>query len=144
MKIVKKEIYTEIEINATPEKVWEILTDFTKYSEWNPSVDTIAGDLKIGNLVTVTIKNGNKNSKMKAKITGFKNNISFSWLGKIIPGIRGEHFFIIKPNNDNGIIFIQKEIFEGFLVSLFQKKLEKDGKQNFTEVNITLKKRAES
>jgi uncharacterized protein YndB with AHSA1/START domain len=31
-----KEIHTEIEINASAEKVWRVLTDFAAYSEWNP------------------------------------------------------------------------------------------------------------
>jgi uncharacterized protein YndB with AHSA1/START domain len=30
-----KEIYTEIEINASAEEVWHVLTDFGAYPEWN-------------------------------------------------------------------------------------------------------------
>jgi uncharacterized protein YndB with AHSA1/START domain len=31
-----RELRDEIEIEATPERVWEILTDFAAYPEWNP------------------------------------------------------------------------------------------------------------
>ena len=36
-----KQIKTSIHINATKEKVWEILMDFEKYPEWNPFIKSI-------------------------------------------------------------------------------------------------------
>ena len=36
-----KEIKTEILINATPEKVWSILTSFDNYPNWNPFIKSI-------------------------------------------------------------------------------------------------------
>jgi uncharacterized protein YndB with AHSA1/START domain len=41
---VEKEIVTEIEINAPPSRVWEILTDFEKYPTWNPFIKKISGE----------------------------------------------------------------------------------------------------
>ena len=38
-----KEIKTEILINAAPEKVWSILTNFEKYPDWNPFIKSING-----------------------------------------------------------------------------------------------------
>ncbi len=43
-----KEIKTEIDIHSSSEKVWRILTDFSKYPEWNPFIDRISGELKEG------------------------------------------------------------------------------------------------
>ena len=40
---VEKEIITEIEINAPPSRVWEILTDFEEYTNWNPFIKKISG-----------------------------------------------------------------------------------------------------
>lgn len=40
---VEKEIVTEIEINATPSRIWQILTDFEKYPTWNPFIKKISG-----------------------------------------------------------------------------------------------------
>lgn len=35
------EISTEILINAIPDKIWAILTDFDKYPSWNPFIKYI-------------------------------------------------------------------------------------------------------
>jgi uncharacterized protein YndB with AHSA1/START domain len=32
-----KEVFSEIEIQAPAGRVWQVLTDFANYSEWNPS-----------------------------------------------------------------------------------------------------------
>jgi uncharacterized protein YndB with AHSA1/START domain len=34
---MEKEIITEIEIDASPSQVWQVLTDFEKYLTWNHS-----------------------------------------------------------------------------------------------------------
>jgi len=43
-----KEIKTEIIINTKPEKVWEVLTDFENYPTWNPFIQNIFGEQKVG------------------------------------------------------------------------------------------------
>ena len=40
------EIKTEIAINATPARVWDILTDFAHYSDWNPFVLEVEGTVR--------------------------------------------------------------------------------------------------
>ena len=51
-----KEIKTEILINASPTKVWSILTDFDNYPNWNPFIKSIIGNVKIENKITTRIK----------------------------------------------------------------------------------------
>jgi uncharacterized protein YndB with AHSA1/START domain len=40
---VEKKIVREIEISATPNRVWQVLTDFEKYPTWNPFIKKITG-----------------------------------------------------------------------------------------------------
>ena len=43
-----KELHSEIEIDASAERVWGVLTDFASYSQWNPFIRRIGGKLKVG------------------------------------------------------------------------------------------------
>lgn len=48
----KKSVRHELVINASPEKVWQVLTNTDAYAEWNPIMQLVKGDIKVGNKVT--------------------------------------------------------------------------------------------
>ena len=48
-------VSSEILINATPQKIYSILTDFKDFPNWNPFITSIAGDLQVGKSLAVTI-----------------------------------------------------------------------------------------
>jgi uncharacterized protein YndB with AHSA1/START domain len=50
-----KELHSEIEINAPAERVWELLTDFASYPQWNPFIRTISGQPTKGERLEVRI-----------------------------------------------------------------------------------------
>src|SRR6266571_1159629 len=43
-----KEVSAEIEIEAPAERVWEVLTDFAKFPEWNPFIRQMSGEVRTG------------------------------------------------------------------------------------------------
>ncbi len=43
--VLRKELASSIDINASPEEVWSVLTDFAKFPDWNPFMRWIKGDL---------------------------------------------------------------------------------------------------
>ena len=45
-----------LEIKAPPEVVWEVLTDFPKYGEWNPFVIECRSTLKPGEAMDMRVK----------------------------------------------------------------------------------------
>ncbi|NCP84851.1 MAG: hypothetical protein GW809_05055 [Bacteroidetes bacterium] len=44
----KQELSTSIQINASPEEVWNQLVNFKSYPEWNSFIKTINGTPEIG------------------------------------------------------------------------------------------------
>ena len=134
-------IETQIHINASAEKVWNIFTDFEKYPKWNPFVKSLTGEVAEGNQISAVL------AKMTFKpiVLKFQKNKEFRWLGKLFfKGLfDGEHYFILQENEDNSTTFIHGEDFSGILVGLFKKKLETETKAGFREMNEALKKRAE-
>ena len=140
------ELKTEILINATPEKVWAIFTDFNNYPNWNPFIKSITGDVKVGNTITARIEPpGASGMTFKPKVLAFYANKEFRWLGHLlIKGLfDGEHKFELIDNANGTTTFIQSEKFTGILVSLFKKQLDNNTKKGFEEMNKKLKELAE-
>lgn len=140
------EIKTEILINATPEKVWSILTDFAKYPEWNPFIKSVEGKVMVGEKLTVTImqsaEKGTTFSPKGLKVVPAKELI---WLGQLLlPNIfDGKHKFELIDNSNGTTIFRQSEQFNGILVPFFRKQLENNTATGFEGMNSKLKEEAE-
>ncbi len=143
---MKKEIKTEIVINATPEKIWTLLTDFKNYSNWNPFIKSITGEAVVGNTITTRIEPPDANGMtFKPKVLAFNTNKEFRWMGHFIfPGLfDGEHKFELIDNKNGTVTFTQSEKFNGILVSLFSKMLDTNTVNGFNAMNRKLKELAE-
>ncbi len=143
---MSKEIKTEILINATPEKVWAILTDFSNYPNWNPFIKSVKGEVKVGNKITARIEPPEaKGMTFKPKILIYETNKELRWLGHLLfAGLfDGEHTFELIDNGNGMTTFRQSEKFRGILVPLFKKQLDYNTKRGFEEMNRKLKELAE-
>lgn len=141
-----KEIRTEITINAAPEKVWALLTDFENYPKWNPFIKSLEGEVAVGKKIIARLQApGASEMVFKPTVLAFNKNKEFRWLGHlIIPGLfDGEHKFELKDNNDGTTSFIHSEKFNGILVPLFKKMLDNNTKNGFIEMNEKMKEMVE-
>lgn len=134
-------ISTSITINATPEKVWNVFTDFNSYPEWNPLMIKLEGEVKEGNTIFVDLGT----MSFKPKVLSFENEKELIWKGKLfIPGLfDGKHQFIFNDNGDGTTTLTHSEEFKGLLLPLLKKKMETETKSKFEEFNIALKERVE-
>jgi hypothetical protein len=142
-----KEIHTEIEINAPAEKVWRVLTDFAAYPEWNPFVRRVDGEVSVGARLHVFIQpSWGKGMSFRPTVLVADHNRELRWLGHLwFPGLfDGEHSFLIEPQGDGHVRFVQRERFGGLLLPLLWKMLDGDTRRGFEEMNLALKGRAES
>ena len=141
-----KEIKTEILINAAPEKVWSILTNFEKYPDWNPFIKSINGELKVGNKIIAHLEPPEaKGMTFKPTVLSYEANKEFSWLGHLLfAGLfDGQHKFELIDNKNGTTTFIQSEKFKGILVPLFKKMLDYNTVNGFNAMNKKLKELAE-
>ena len=141
-----KEIKTEIIINAAPEKVWKVLTDFKAYPDWNPFITSIEGEVFEGSKFKVSIQSlGSKSMRFSPICTSYIENVEFSWLGKLMmKGIfDGKHSFELLPLEGGKTKFIHREEFNGLLVSMFWKKLDVNTRWSFEMMNDKLKETVE-
>jgi hypothetical protein len=138
---VAKELNTTIEIDASADTIWTVLTDFSRYGEWNPFIRSIRGKAEQGERLEVFI-NG---MKFRPVILAVKPEHELRWKGKLIlPGIfDGEHQFQIEQIGERRSRLIHREVFSGLLVPLLWNNLDTQTRQGFEEMNHALKSRVE-
>ena len=62
------EVLTTIEIAATPENVWAVLTDLASYPDWHPMYLGVTGQLAAGSTLTITTTHPATGRTMTAKV----------------------------------------------------------------------------
>lgn len=140
-----KKIDTEITINREPSRVWEILTDFEKYPEWNPFIKSISGDKFRGGKLEVELEPPEgKRMKFNPDVLAYEENKELRWKGKLwFKGLfDGEHYLILNDNHDGTTTFIHGEKINGLLVPFVGPTLTKT-RFGFEFMNLALKERCE-
>lgn len=143
-----REISTDIEISAPADAVWRELINFAAYPAWNPFIQSITGDLTQGGSLSVLVcPPNNKSMRFTPVIRELEETKKLVWLGRFLfPGVfDGEHSFELTPLSEHKTRFVHKEKFSGALVPIFwPKKLNKDTRQGFVDMNKALKTRCEA
>jgi len=140
------ELKTEMTINATPDKIWTIITDFKAYPDWNPFIRSVEGVVKQGSKIEAFITPPkSKGMSFKPVILVREERKELRWLGHLLfKGLfDGEHQFLISDNGDGSSTFHQNEKFTGLLVGLFAKSLNTNTKAGFEAMNLALKEKSE-
>jgi hypothetical protein len=135
---------TSVEINASPEQVWAVLTDFDAYPEWNPFVTSIAGVAQPGARLVVRLQPpGGRAITMRPRVRSADHGRRFAWLGHLgVPGLfDGAHEFLL-DGRDGTTMFTQRETFRGALVPFTGRVLART-ELGFEAMNAALKDRAE-
>lgn len=111
----KREIATEMRIDADPAAVWAVLTDGQAYPDWNPFIIQMEGKIAEGEILT------NKILPIGAEVMTFMpevliatENKELRWLGRaFVSGIfDGEHYFQLTPD-EGGTRLVHGEVFSG-------------------------------
>ena len=141
-----KELHSEIEIQASAERVWQLLTDFPGFPQWNPFIRKASGNIRVGERLEIRPQpSGARAMTFRPTVLKAEPNREFRWLGHLlIPGLfDGEHIFTIEPLGGSRVRFTQREVFTGLLVPLLARGLDTDTRRGFEEMNQALKTRAE-
>jgi hypothetical protein len=147
---MEKEISTKIEINASPSRVWQILTDFEKYPTWNPFIKKISGIPARNEKLEVHMPDPRGGMMVfTPDVLVAQRERELRWLGRSEGDVfNGEHCFLIEPiennNNNNKVHFTQSEKFTGSIAASLEGWLDTVVKQNFEDMNRALKQRAEN
>ncbi|MFB7722691.1 MULTISPECIES: SRPBCC family protein [unclassified Nocardia] len=139
-----KSISTDIQIDATPEQVWAVFSDFESYSEWNPFIREAKGTLAVGERLEMRMY------PVTGRPMGFKPRVlvaehakAVTWKGiVVVPGLfDGTHKFTMEAR-DGGTRFVQAEEFGGVLAPFMSGTIASTI-ESFELSNEALKKRVE-
>ena len=139
-------VETEIEIRAPLAHAWKILTDFSRYGEWNPLIVRATGPLVPGSRIAVSVSlPGREAMIFRPTLVVLEEEKELRWRGSLaVPGLfSGEHAFIV-TERDGGILqFVHREHFRGLLVPLLSRRWFERVRHGFEGMNEALKARAE-
>lgn len=139
-------ISTTIDIQASPHAVWDVLTDFPAYRDWNPFMNRIEGAPEVGTKLVVHMSPpGGRGVTFKPTVLAATPGRELRWLGKL--GVRGlfdgEHSFVLTANADGTTHLSHGERFTGVLVALFKSTIN-NSHAGFEAFNSALKQRVET
>lgn len=141
-----KNITTSIIINAPITKVWNVFADFENYSNWNPFIKSVEGNIEKGNQIKVVLTpEGMSEQVFKPQVLDFSPNQSFRWKGKLgINGIfDGEHYFNFETVEGGKTKLTHGENFSGIMSGLILKMIGKNTENGFHAMNEALKNECE-
>lgn len=129
-------------IRATPDAIWQVLTDAPNYPRWNSTVTRVDGAIALGGTVTVQAKVA-PGRAFPVKVVALEAPRRMVWSGGMPLGLfKGERVFELQPTAEGGVEFTMREDFSGLLAPLITKSIP-DLQPAFDEFAACLKARVE-
>jgi hypothetical protein len=139
-------LHTQIEIDASAERVWEVLANFSAYHEWNPFLQQISGDARPGAKLTVrVVQEGKRAATFRICIKTVDQPRELRWTsGLPVPLMfESEHYLCIRELGPDRVVVEQGETFRGVFVRFLPAKMQQSAVRSFEAMNAALKRRIE-
>jgi hypothetical protein len=144
--MILAELLTITEINAPAERVWQVLTDFRRYPEWNPYIRRVQGEaLKRSELDLLIQRDGKPPVRVKPRIVTFRPPRELRWFARLLlPGlIDREHRFVVEPLGAERSRLIHEGRARGLLVPFFRRMFNGQVQRGFEAMDGALKRVSE-
>jgi len=142
------DIVTSIEIDASPERVWDVLTNFREYDQWNPFIKGLKGSAVPGERLSFVAKFRGRDLPISARFVRCEPNREIRWygptstvLGKLF---RGEHYIRLEAVAEGRTRVEHGEQFDGVLVGFVWDRFRDSLLPSYVAMNEGLKRRAEA
>ncbi|MGY1669324.1 SRPBCC family protein [Geodermatophilus sp. SYSU D00710] len=135
----------DVDIEATPQQVWDVLTDLAGYPAWNPFIVRAEGAVAPGERLTLRMQPaGGRAVTLRPRLVEVDVARRLRWRGRLgVPGLMdAEHTFTLEPRG-SGTRLVQQEDFSGVLVPFLAASLHRGTLPAFLAMNEALRTRAE-
>ena len=133
-----------IVLHAGPERVWEALSEFDKYPEWNPYIQEATGDWEVGEKWQWKLQLATGNAfAAYPKVQTVKENEKLVAMTKLYFSgfLDVEHCFELEANSNHRTTLHYYQTWKGFLRNSMHKKLGKETEDAMEDMLKALKKR---
>lgn len=137
-------LHTTIEIDRSRSAVWDVLTDFESYKEWNPYLSISRGNPRVGSAIEVDINPSMRPDRTEtAKITALEPGSSLQWESVALYSIlyASRHRFDVHRLDNKKTRFENNKEYRGILAPLVA---DDDIKDDLEEMNRALAAYVES
>ncbi len=135
---------TQIEIAAPPSRVWDVLTDFDRWPQWNRLLRDLRlhGPLCVGTRGDLHIQLPFGKSVIGVRLCAVRHGVQLEWKGGIPGVMTGCHGFTLHPV-EQGTRFVHTETFEGTLAGVFVRLAHGQMHHRYQRFNEALRDRCE-
>lgn len=133
---------TSATINATPDRVWEVLADTSSWPDWDSGVVRVEGELELGRRIKV-VSELNPKRAYAVKVAELEPGRGMTWRGGMPLGLfRGVRTYRLSPDGDGRTRFDMREEFTGPLLPLIWRSMP-DMNPSFRQFAEGLRRRVE-
>jgi len=128
-------------IKASPEKVWQLLTDVANFTRWNSTLSSIEGTIALGGTIKMQVPQAS-DRVFTVKVSVFEPCTRMLWEDGFSPLFTGKRSFVLSQQADGSTNFEMQEIFSGLFLPLIASQLP-DFAPIFKQYAADLKQAAE-
>lgn len=134
-----------IGVQAPAEVIWDILYDLARWKDWNPLYPRAAGDIRIGQTLSMTLTiPGQQPREIAPVVLEWVPNEQLHWKLSLMGGlVKTVRYIEIEQLAEASCIVSNGEIFGGWMGPSLAKQMGRSIHRGFREMNEALKDRAE-
>ncbi|HEX7838917.1 MAG TPA: SRPBCC domain-containing protein [Kofleriaceae bacterium] len=137
----RMECATTIDVRATPQRIWALLTNAADFPRWNSTVTRITGTIAQGERLALEVPAA-PGRTFKPRVVGFNPEREMVWSDGFAPMFRGVRTFTLAANPDGTTAFSMVEVLSGVMLPMIKGSLPDFG-PSFEAYAADLKREAE-
>lgn len=131
-----------INISASPETIWELLSDTSKISDWNSTIISLSGEIALNQ--TINLKSTAAPERtFNLKVTTLNAPHKMVWEDGMAPMFKGVWTYTLTANDDGTTDFAMRENFSGVMLPMIKSSLP-DFRPSFEQFASDLKQASEA
>jgi hypothetical protein len=106
----------ELSIQASPGRIWTLLTDAKDFPRWNSTVTAIDGEIRDGQRIRIHVPGTDRT--FTPLISNVLADAHMTWAGGFAPLFKGVRTFELTPESGGATTFVMQERFSGLMLPI--------------------------